>query len=102
MGRRPAATANRAPVNSQRALIVAYAVADGDGIEAVTMRRLARELGVEAASLHPNQPAAGVDNSDAFRAPGSCPRRGRVGHPGAVSVVLPIPTEWWLRPVRSA
>jgi hypothetical protein len=31
---------------------VALAVADSDGIEAVTMRRLARELGVEAASLY--------------------------------------------------
>jgi len=30
----------------------ALVVADGEGIEAVTMRRLARELGVEAASLY--------------------------------------------------
>jgi len=30
----------------------AVAVADGEGLEAVTMRRLARELGVEAASLY--------------------------------------------------
>jgi AcrR family transcriptional regulator len=33
-------------------LEVALAVADSDGIEAVSMRRLARELGVEAASLY--------------------------------------------------
>jgi AcrR family transcriptional regulator len=39
-------------VNRQRTLEVALAVADGEGIEAVTMRRLARELGVEAASLY--------------------------------------------------
>jgi AcrR family transcriptional regulator len=39
-------------VNRQRTLEVALAVADIEGIEAVTMRRLARELGVEAASLY--------------------------------------------------
>src|SRR3954469_16403986 len=52
MGRRPAAVAKRAPVNLERALGVALSVADGEGIEAVTMRRLGRELGVEAASLY--------------------------------------------------
>jgi AcrR family transcriptional regulator len=52
VGRRPAEVAKRAPVNRQRALGVALAVADGEGIEAVTMRRLARELGVQAASLY--------------------------------------------------
>jgi AcrR family transcriptional regulator len=39
-------------VNRERTLQVALAVADREGIEAVTMRRLARELGVEAASLY--------------------------------------------------
>jgi AcrR family transcriptional regulator len=52
VGRRPAEAANRAPVNRERTLEVALAVADSEGIEAVTMRRLARELGVEAASLY--------------------------------------------------
>src|SRR3954454_19199343 len=52
VGRRSAEAANRAPVNRQRTLEVAMAVADSEGIEAVTMRRLARELGVEAASLY--------------------------------------------------
>jgi AcrR family transcriptional regulator len=52
VGRRPAEVANRAPVNAERTLGVALAVADAEGIEAVTMRRLARELGVEAASLY--------------------------------------------------
>src|SRR3954451_4778381 len=52
VGRRSAEAANRAPVNRERALEVALLVADGEGIEAVTMRRLARELGVEAASLY--------------------------------------------------
>jgi AcrR family transcriptional regulator len=39
-------------VNRERALRRALALADGEGIEAVTMRRLAREMGVEAASLY--------------------------------------------------
>ncbi len=52
MGRRPTDVANRAPLNLERALQVALLVADADGLEAVTMRRLARELGVEAASLY--------------------------------------------------
>ena len=52
MGRRTRAAASRAPVNRERALERAVAVADGEGLEAVTMRRLARELGVEAASLY--------------------------------------------------
>jgi AcrR family transcriptional regulator len=39
-------------VNRERTLEIALAVADCEGIEAVTMRRLARELGVEAASLY--------------------------------------------------
>lgn len=52
MGRRPTEVANRAPVNPERTLEVALAVADSEGLQAVTMRRLARELGVEAASLY--------------------------------------------------
>ena len=52
MGRRSVEVANGAPVNQERTLSVALAVADSEGIEAVTMRRLARELGVEAASLY--------------------------------------------------
>jgi AcrR family transcriptional regulator len=39
-------------VNLERTLGVALAVADSEGIQAVTMRRLARELGIEAASLY--------------------------------------------------
>ncbi len=52
MGRRSAEAANRAPVNRERTLEVALALADSEGIQAVTMRRIARELGVEAASLY--------------------------------------------------
>ena len=52
MGRRSAEVASRAPVSRALALERAVAVADGEGIEAATMRRLARELKVEAASLY--------------------------------------------------
>jgi AcrR family transcriptional regulator len=52
MGRRPTEVANRAPLNLERTLRVALAVADAEGLDAVTMRRLARELDVEAASLY--------------------------------------------------
>jgi AcrR family transcriptional regulator len=52
VGRRPTEVANRAPVNLERTLGAALTVADSEGIQAVTMRRLARELGVEAASLY--------------------------------------------------
>ena len=52
MGRRPTEIANRAPLSLGRALQAAMIIADDDGLEAVTMRRLARELGVEAASLY--------------------------------------------------
>lgn len=56
MGRRSAEAANRSPVSRERALQVALEVADADGIEGVTMRRLGRELGVEAASLYHHVP----------------------------------------------
>jgi AcrR family transcriptional regulator len=52
MGRRTAEVANRAPLNLQRTLQVALVIADDEGLDAVTMRRVARELGVEAASLY--------------------------------------------------
>ena len=42
----------REPLSRHRALTAAVAVADADGIDALTMRRLAEELGVEAMSLY--------------------------------------------------
>jgi AcrR family transcriptional regulator len=42
----------RPPLTRERALSTALAVADAEGIGALTMRRLARELGVEAMSLY--------------------------------------------------
>ena len=45
-------TAQRTPLNRERVLRAAIALADSDGIDAVTMRRLGRTLGVEAMSLY--------------------------------------------------
>jgi AcrR family transcriptional regulator len=42
----------RAPLSRERALGAAVSLADAEGIEALTMRRLAQELGIEAMSLY--------------------------------------------------
>jgi AcrR family transcriptional regulator len=42
----------RTPLSRARALDAAMVIADSDGLAALTMRRLARELGVEAMSLY--------------------------------------------------
>ena len=42
----------REPVTQERALAAAVVIADSEGIAALTMRRLAHELGVEAMSLY--------------------------------------------------
>ena len=42
----------RVPLSRQRALSAAVALADAEGIGSLTMRKLARELGVEAMSLY--------------------------------------------------
>jgi AcrR family transcriptional regulator len=42
----------RSPLTRQRVLVTAIALADAHGLGAVTMRRLAREVGVEAMSLY--------------------------------------------------
>lgn len=46
----------RQPVSRERALQVAKALADAGGLEALTMRRLAEELGIEAMSLYHHVP----------------------------------------------
>ncbi len=48
----PAHTPAREPLSRQRALEAAVAIADTDGIESLTMRKLAQALGVEAMSLY--------------------------------------------------
>jgi AcrR family transcriptional regulator len=47
-----ASAAPRTPLSKERVLRAAIELADTDGIEALSMRRLARELGVEAMSLY--------------------------------------------------
>jgi len=42
----------REPLTRDRVLATALAIADAEGLEALTMRRLAQELGVEAMSLY--------------------------------------------------
>ena len=44
--------APRTPLNKERVLRAALELADAEGIEALSMRRLAKELGVEAMSLY--------------------------------------------------
>ena len=45
-------TTRRAPLNRERVLSAAIALADQGGFESMTMRKLAKELGVEAMSLY--------------------------------------------------
>jgi AcrR family transcriptional regulator len=52
-----AETARREPLTRARILQAAVRVMDADGLEAVTMRRLGRELGVEAMSLYNHVPS---------------------------------------------
>lgn len=44
--------ATRTPLSRERVLVAAVALVDAEGIRALTMRRLAAELGVEAMSLY--------------------------------------------------
>ncbi|MBE1492749.1 TetR family transcriptional regulator [Plantactinospora soyae] len=46
----------RTPLSRERALAAAVTLADAEGIQALTMRRLAAELGVEAMSLYYHLP----------------------------------------------
>ena len=52
-----AETTRREPLTRARILEAATRVMDADGLEAVTMRRLGRELGVEAMSLYNHVPS---------------------------------------------
>lgn len=52
MARAPEASATRAPLSRERVLYAAIALADEGGIESLSMRKLADELGVKAMSLY--------------------------------------------------
>ncbi|MFC7479378.1 TetR/AcrR family transcriptional regulator [Luedemannella flava] len=46
----------REPLSRERVLAAAVALADAEGVPALTMRRLAKDLGVEAMSLYHHLP----------------------------------------------
>src|ERR1700750_2840027 len=50
--RAPERTKRRTPLSRERVLRAAIALADRGGFESLTMRKLAKELGVEAMSLY--------------------------------------------------
>src|SRR5438093_11382630 len=52
IGTTEAARSHRQPLTRQRIVRAALRVMDQEGLEAVTMRRIGRELGVEAMSLY--------------------------------------------------
>ena len=52
-----AAKASRTPLSRDRVLAAAVAIADAEGIKALTMRRLAAGLNVEEMSLYYHLPA---------------------------------------------
>ena len=57
MKRDVGAKTHREPLSRERVLAAAVSLADADGIQALTMRRLAADLGVEAMSLYYHLPA---------------------------------------------
>jgi AcrR family transcriptional regulator len=97
----------RIPLSRQRALQVAIALADAEGIGALTMRRLAQQVGVEAMSLYhhvPNKddildgmidivfseielPAIGTDWKTAMRQRAKSARTVLARHPWAISLM---------------
>jgi AcrR family transcriptional regulator len=97
----------RVPLSRQRALSAAIALADADGIAALTMRRLAQELGVEAMSLYHHVankddildgmvdlvfaeielPAEDLDWKTAMHQRASSERAAMTRHPWAISVM---------------
>ena len=52
----PTASAGRQPLTRERVLRAAVGIVDRDGVEALSMRRLGAELGVEAMSLYNHVP----------------------------------------------
>lgn len=97
----------RAPLNRQRVLRAAISLADDEGLDALTMRRLGEQLGVEAMSLYNHVankedllvgmvdvivseielPAEGVDWKTAMRRRAVSVREVLVRHPWAVVLI---------------
>ena len=106
-GKSKASVPARVPVTRDRALAAAVSVADTEGIDALTMRRLALELGVEAMSLYHHVasktdildgmvdlvfteielPAQGVQWKPAMRARAMSARAALMRHKWAVSIM---------------
>ena len=100
-------TAARVPVTRERALSAAVALADHEGLAALTMRRLAQELGVEAMSLYHHVankedildgmvdvvfteidlPADGDEWKPAMRARAVSARAALIRHPWAIDIM---------------
>ena len=100
-------TTPRPPLTRHRALATAVALADAEGIGSLTMRRLARELGVEAMSLYHHVankddildgmvdmvfgeielPAAGAEWKPAMRDRARSARAAMMRHPWAVGLM---------------
>ncbi|MFT3774988.1 MAG: TetR/AcrR family transcriptional regulator C-terminal domain-containing protein [Minicystis sp.] len=114
----------RAPLSRERVLATALAIVDAEGLDALTMRRLGSELGVEAMSLYHHVPgkAALLDGlHEAILGEMAAPRRGRdwvetlrgmarsfrrvlLAHPRALPIfgARPAVTEASLRHVEAA
>jgi AcrR family transcriptional regulator len=98
---------SRAPLSRARALSTALALADAEGIAALTMRRLAQELGIEAMSLYHHVankddildgmvdmvfgeidlPSEGMEWKTAMRERASSARAALTRHPWAISIM---------------
>lgn len=121
--------AKRTPLNRERVLRAAVALADARGIDSLSMRRLGQDLGVEAMSLYNHVankddllngitdlvlgeielPADGVDWKDALRRHAVSAHDVLVSHPWACglalspdrfSIVSVQRAEWMLRQLR--
>ena len=106
-GKARARARSRAPLTRERALSAAMGLADAEGLGALTMRRLAQELGIEAMSLYHHVankddildgmvemvfgeivlPAAGEDWKTAMRERARSARAALTRHPWAVGLM---------------
>jgi hypothetical protein len=90
----PRKAENRTPLTRERALVAAMTIADTEGIEALTMRRLAKELGVDLLDgmidlvfSEIALPPPGGDWVEAMRERAASVRAALLRHPWAVSLM---------------
>ncbi len=86
----------RMPLSRQRVLAAAMELADAEGISAITMRRLAADLGVEAMSLYYHVPGKqglldGLTEAVLDEINAAVAARVRPGRPLANSAAPPLP-----------